>query len=308
MSLTTPSLVNVSPVHHSPDLRQMEGPPTEATLSTSLNMYCLVTLAPIGEHSQFTGFAHCRRRRPMSHSQGSPCLGTRPPPQLGGCQHFHGTVGRMIHSRLETPRTPSCLQGPSTFREPYPVSHPSMAPAAFVHSPDPRPVSWKIVQLVAGDTQVHTGGRGLLAHSPADDISTEQHPSTLIALFGYTSPTTVVRPSLPAAQSGTALDATAPDATNQPATPSTISVPPAPLHPRSPRQRHHHSTLVTPRAVGASVPNYPPAHHTQSAPTRSVATLPAVPRWSTGPMRGKTLKQPKLISSLVGSHRSCTPL
>ena len=41
----------------------------------------------------------------------------------------------IIHSRLETPRTPSM------FREPYPVANPPTAPTTFVHSPDPRPVS-----------------------------------------------------------------------------------------------------------------------------------------------------------------------
>src|SRR5882724_4228997 len=57
-SLTTPSLVNVSPIHHSPDLRQMEGPPTEATpFNVPRHVLPRSPLAPIGEYSQFTGFA-----------------------------------------------------------------------------------------------------------------------------------------------------------------------------------------------------------------------------------------------------------
>src|SRR5882724_7686243 len=50
----------------------------------------------------------------------------------------------MVHSQLETLHTPSHMQGPSTFREPYPVTQTPMAPATFVHSPDPR--------LIAGDS------------------------------------------------------------------------------------------------------------------------------------------------------------
>src|SRR5882724_6566099 len=47
----------------------------------------------------------------------------------------------MVHSWLETPRTPSHMQAPSTFREPYPVTRTLTAPATFVHSPDPRPIA-----------------------------------------------------------------------------------------------------------------------------------------------------------------------
>src|SRR5882724_5867034 len=54
---------------------------------------------------------------------------------------FMEPLSQIIHSRLEMPHTPLRLQGPSTFREPYPVANPPTAPADFVHSPDPRPVS-----------------------------------------------------------------------------------------------------------------------------------------------------------------------
>src|SRR5882724_1000968 len=50
-------------------------------------------------------------------------------------------LSRMVHSRLETPHTPSRLQGLSTFREPYPVTQPPTTPAAFVHAPDPQPIA-----------------------------------------------------------------------------------------------------------------------------------------------------------------------
>src|SRR5882724_8180696 len=56
-SPTTPSLVNVSPVHHSPDLRQMEGPPTKATpFNVPQHVLPRSPLVLIGEHSQVTGF------------------------------------------------------------------------------------------------------------------------------------------------------------------------------------------------------------------------------------------------------------
>src|SRR5882724_3968001 len=57
-SLTTPSLVNILPVHHSRDLRQMEGPLTKATpFNVPRHILPRSPLALIREHSQFTGFA-----------------------------------------------------------------------------------------------------------------------------------------------------------------------------------------------------------------------------------------------------------
>jgi len=50
-------------------------------------------------------------------------------------------LSRMIHSRLETPRMPSHIQGPSTFREPYLVANPPTVPATFIHFPDTQPSS-----------------------------------------------------------------------------------------------------------------------------------------------------------------------
>src|SRR5882724_260072 len=76
MSPTTPSLVNVFPVHHSPDLRQMEGPPTKATpFNVPRHELPRSPLAPIREHSQFTGFA------PPSLSTPYEPLAREPPPR-----------------------------------------------------------------------------------------------------------------------------------------------------------------------------------------------------------------------------------
>src|SRR5882724_6475666 len=143
MSPTTPSLVNVSPIHHSPDLRQMEGPPTEATpFNVPRHVLPRSPLALIREHSQFTGFALPSSSTPYE------LLAREPPPRYptssparGMPNTFMEPLSQIIHLRLETPCTPSHLQGPSTFREPYPVANPPKAPAAFVHSPDSRPVS-----------------------------------------------------------------------------------------------------------------------------------------------------------------------
>src|SRR5882724_5376997 len=56
MSLNTPSLVNALPVHHSPDLCQMEGPLTEVTLfNVPQHVLPQSPLVLIREHSQTTG-------------------------------------------------------------------------------------------------------------------------------------------------------------------------------------------------------------------------------------------------------------
>src|SRR5882724_963596 len=74
-SPTNPSLVNVSPIHHSPDLCQMEGPPTEVTpFNVPQHVLPWSPLAPIGEHSQFTGFA-----LPSSSTPYEPLIREPPP-------------------------------------------------------------------------------------------------------------------------------------------------------------------------------------------------------------------------------------
>src|SRR5882724_8578787 len=143
VSLTTPSLVNMSPIHHSLGPHPMEGPPTKATpFNVPRHVLPRSPLAPIGEYPQVTRFT------PLSSSTPYESLTREPPPgyptaspSRGAPSTFMEPLSRMIHSHLETPHTPSRLQGSSTFREPYPVANPPMAPATFVHSPDPRPAS-----------------------------------------------------------------------------------------------------------------------------------------------------------------------
>src|SRR5882724_11361489 len=100
----------------SPDLCQIEGPPTEVTpCNIPRHILPQSPLAPIREHSQFTRFA--------------------PPPLLTPYEPL---------AREPPPRYPTSSPArgmPNMFREPYPVANPPMAPAAFVHSPDPQPVS-----------------------------------------------------------------------------------------------------------------------------------------------------------------------
>src|SRR5882724_9146027 len=147
-SPTTPSLVNVSPIHHSLGLHRMEGPPTKVTpFNIPRHVLPQSPLAPIGEHPQVTGFAPLSSLTPYE-----PLMREPPPgyptasPSRGAFSTFMELLSRMIHSRLEMPRTPSRLQGLSTFREPYLVANPPTAPAAFVHSPDPR--------LASGDSRL----------------------------------------------------------------------------------------------------------------------------------------------------------
>src|SRR5882724_8150928 len=143
MSPNIPSMVNVSPVHHSPDLHQMEGPPIEATpFNVPQHVLPQSPLAPIGEHSQITRFTLLSSSTPYE-----PLAREHPPgylttsPSRGMPRTFMELLSQMIHSWLETPHTPSHMQGPSTFREPYLVANPPTAPATFVHSPDPQPIS-----------------------------------------------------------------------------------------------------------------------------------------------------------------------
>jgi len=58
MSPNTPSVVNVSPVHHSPDLHQTEGPPIKVTpFNVPQHILPQSPLAPIEEHPQITRFS-----------------------------------------------------------------------------------------------------------------------------------------------------------------------------------------------------------------------------------------------------------
>src|SRR5882724_6270352 len=105
MSPNTPSLVNVSPIHHNPDLRQMEGPPTEATpFNVPRHVLPRSPLAPIGEHLQITEFAP-----PSSSTPYKPLTRERPPeypitsPSRVVPSTFMEPLSRMVHSQLETP-------------------------------------------------------------------------------------------------------------------------------------------------------------------------------------------------------------
>src|SRR5882724_1212834 len=143
MSPNTPSMVNISPVHHSPDLCQMESPPTEVTpFNVPQHVLPQSPLALIGEQSQITRFT-----LPSSSTPYKPLTREPPPeylitsPSRGVPSTFMEPLSQMANSQLETLCTLSRFQGPSTFRQPYPVTQPPMAPAAFVHSPDPRPIA-----------------------------------------------------------------------------------------------------------------------------------------------------------------------
>src|SRR5882724_6445135 len=256
-SPTTPSLVNVSPVNHSPDLRQMEGPLTEATpFNVPRHVLPRSPLAPIGEHSQFTGFA------PLSSSTPYEPLTREPPPRYptssparGIPSTFMELLSQMIHSQLETPCTPSRLQGPSTFREPYPVANPPTAPAAFVHSPDPRLVSGDspLVAVTRRFTQVEEDYWRTVrptTSAPSNTLSTPHH------LFLATPhQQQSYAPVWPAAQSGPPP----PMPPTQPAPPAPFPVPPAPFAPQvappvAPQQHFGYA----PGGWGP-VPNYYPA-------------------------------------------------
>src|SRR5882724_10911809 len=256
-SPTTPSLVNVSPVHHSPGLRQMEGPPTEVTpFNDPRHVLPRSPLVPIEEHSQVTGFA------PLSSSTPYEPLTREPPPRYptssparGMPSTFMEPLSWMIHSRLETPRTPSRLQGPSTFREPYPVANPPTAPAGFVHSPDPRPVSGDS-PLVAATRRFTQAEKNYLRTVQPTTSAPSNTPSTPHRLFSATPhQQQSYAPVWPAAQSGPPplMPPT------QPAPPAPVPVPPTPFTPQVA------PPAVPPQHFGYApggwgpVPNYYPA-------------------------------------------------
>src|SRR5882724_2828405 len=118
----------------------MESPLTKATpFNIPRHILPRSPLAPIGEHSHFTRFTP-----PSSLTPYKP-LAREPPPRYlassparGIPSTFMELLSRIIHLWLEMPHTLSHLQGPSTFRKPYPVANPPTAPATFVHSPDPQ--------------------------------------------------------------------------------------------------------------------------------------------------------------------------
>src|SRR5882724_7639524 len=104
MSPNTPSVVNVSPVHHGPDPRQLEGPLIEVTpFNVPQHILPWSPLAPIGEHPQTTGFA------PPSLSTPYEPLTREPPPRYpttsptrGMPSTFRDPLSWMIRARLET--------------------------------------------------------------------------------------------------------------------------------------------------------------------------------------------------------------
>src|SRR5882724_12071158 len=87
---------------------------------------------------------------------------------------FMEPLSRMVHSQLETPHTPSRMQGPSTFREPYPIIRTPTALATFVHSPDPWPIAGDS-PLVA-TTQRFTLVEEEYLHTFRPMTSTASHP------------------------------------------------------------------------------------------------------------------------------------
>src|SRR5882724_5982448 len=123
-------------------------------------------------------------------------------PSHGAPSTFMELLSQMIHSWLETPRTPSHLQGASTFREPYPVTNLPTAPATFVHSPDPRPASGDS-QLVATTCMFMQAEEEYLCTFRPMTSTPSNAPSTPHHLFSATPQQQLMHtPVWPAAQSG----------------------------------------------------------------------------------------------------------
>src|SRR5882724_11703412 len=186
-------------------------------------------LAPIGEHSQVTRFV-----LPSSWTPYEP-LAREPPPRYptsspasGMPSTFMEPLSRIIHSRLETPCTLSCLEGPSTFREPYPVANPPMAPATFVHSPDPRPVAADspLVATTCRFTHVEEEYLCTFWLTTSAPSNTPSAPHRCFSATPQQQPT--YTPVWPAAQ----LGPPPPMPSTQPAPSAPFPVPPTPVAPQ----------------------------------------------------------------------------
>src|SRR5882724_5295896 len=234
----------------------MEGPPTEATpFNVPQHVLPWSPLALIGEHSPFTGFSLPSLSTPYEP------LTREPPPRYltssrakGVPSTFMEPLSRIIHLQLEMPCTPSRLQGPSTFREPYPVANPPMAPTTFVHSPDPQPVSGDspLVAMTCRFTQVEEYLRtAQLTTSTLRNTPSAPHHLFLAApqqRLTYT-------PVWPAAQSGPPP----PMPPTQPAPSAPFPMPPAPVAPLfSPPAAPPQNVGYAPGGWGP-MPNYYPA-------------------------------------------------
>src|SRR5882724_8425620 len=257
MSPTTSSLVNIPPVHHSLGPHPMEGPPTKATpFNVPRHVLPRSPLAPIGEYPQVTRFTPLSSLTPYEPLTREPPPGyPTASPSRGAPSTFMEPLSRMIHSHLETPHTPSRLQGSSTFREPYLVANPPTAPAAFVHSPDPRPASGdsQLVDATCMFTQaeeeyLHT--YRLMTSTHSNSPSTP-HRRPLVA--PQQRPT--YTPVWPAAQSGPPP----PIPQAQPAPSAPFPMPPAPVAPPfAPPAAPPQNISYAPGGWGP-MPNYYPA-------------------------------------------------
>src|SRR5882724_1071468 len=228
-SLTTPSLANVSPAHHSLGLHQMEGPPTEVTpFNVPQHVLPRSPLALIGEYPQVTGFAPPSSLTPYESLTREPPPGyLTASPSRRAPSTFMEPLSRMIYSRLETPCTPSHLQGSSTFREPYPVANPPTAPAAFAHSPYPQPASGdsRLVDVTRMFTQAEE--EYLCTYRPTTSTNSNS-PSTPHCLPSVAPQQRLMyTPVWPGAQSGPPP----PMPQTQPAPSAPFPMPPAPVTP-----------------------------------------------------------------------------
>jgi len=140
-SPTLTSVSSVTPSHHTHDL-PFGGGPLTGTPPFNVPRHVLPRspLGPITEHSMATGFAPVsastpygvlEEAAPPSYPVASP---TREAPSA-----FMQLLDRLMNTRSVAPRTGS-RDGPPSFRAPYPMTSPLMAPTGVTHSPNPRPI------------------------------------------------------------------------------------------------------------------------------------------------------------------------
>jgi len=190
-----------------------------------------------------------------------------PPPRVPDCipsrepQHLYGAVEPDDHSRLETPCTPSHLQGASTFREPYPVTN---LPTTCT-CPLPRSL------LASGDSQLAAATHVLTQARRSICAPSGRRPRPPVMLHrpliaSFRLPPSSDRcntPVWPAAQSGPPP----PMPLMQPAPSAPFPVPPVLVAPfGGPASSTTSARQLRPRRLGPMPSYYPaPTHHTQPA-------------------------------------------
>jgi len=138
-SPTLSSMSSITPIHHSQDPPQEEGPLAEAPpFNVSHHVLPWSPLVLIQEHLHITGFSltlSLTLYGPLGCDALSIYTVTSPAREAPSA--FMQPLNQLMHTRLAAPCTPFHEEGLPSFRAPYPLANPLTAPTMFIHSPNP---------------------------------------------------------------------------------------------------------------------------------------------------------------------------